>query len=82
MADHYPAKEKLMPGKFDDNETLESMYKFGGSFASALSEAARKADYLNYQKLKFAFPELWEEHEEMAKLHRRKKLFKSANNEC
>lgn len=39
------------------------MYKYGGSFAKAIATAAKVADENNYNKLKQAFPELWERYE-------------------
>ena len=39
------------------------MSKYGGSFAKAIANAAKLADDNNYNKLKQAFPELWERYE-------------------
>ncbi len=44
----------------DDNVILESMYEYGGSFAKAIALAARVADIENYNRLRSAFPDLWE----------------------
>jgi hypothetical protein len=45
--------------KSEEHQTLERMFKFGGSFAMHISQAARHADASNYDKLKKAFPCLW-----------------------
>ena len=42
---------------------IEAMSKYGGSFAKAIANAAKLADEYNYNKLKQAFPELWERYE-------------------
>ncbi len=46
--------------KTHDREVLNAMRKFGGSFAAALAEAAMRADDNNLQRIKDAFPEMWE----------------------
>ncbi len=46
-----------------DHRILEAMSKYGGSFAKAIAKAALLADEHNYNKLKQAFPELWERYE-------------------
>jgi hypothetical protein len=46
--------------KHDDNVILDSMYEYGGSFAKAIALAARVADIENYNRLRAAFPDLWE----------------------
>ena len=46
-----------------DHRILEAMSKYGGSFAKAIAKAALLADDDNYNKLKQAFPELWERYE-------------------
>lgn len=38
---------------------IAAMRKYGGSFVSALGDAALRADDSNLAKLKEAFPELW-----------------------
>ena len=45
---------------------LAMMKKYGGGFASKLADAALYADDSNYEILKDAFPELWEQYEQMA----------------
>ena len=46
-----------------DHRIVEAMSKYGGSFAKAIANAAKVADSDNYNKLKQAFPELWERYE-------------------
>jgi len=43
------------------------MSRFGGSFASALANAFRKADNHNFEILKNAFPDMWEMYNEIGK---------------
>jgi hypothetical protein len=51
---------------YHDIKTLDAMEFYGGSFASAIAQAANRADHSNYARLKSAFPDLWEQHEEIA----------------
>ena len=44
-------------------KAIEFMHRFGGSFVKALAHAAAAADPDNMQKLKAAFPEIWETYE-------------------
>ena len=46
-----------------DSRIIEAMSNYGGSFAIAIAKAAKIADEHNYNKLKQAFPELWERYE-------------------
>lgn len=46
-----------------DLRIIEAMSQYGGSFAKAIANAAKFADNDNYNKLKQAFPELWERYE-------------------
>ena len=46
-----------------DSRIIDAMSKYGGSFAKAIANAAKVADSDNYNKLKQAFPELWERYE-------------------
>ena len=46
-----------------DSRIIEAMSNYGGSFAKAIANAAKVADSENYNKLKQAFPELWERYE-------------------
>lgn len=47
-------------------EIIDTMQKYGGSFARAMSEAFRRADLENFRRLKEAFPELWDQYTQMA----------------
>jgi hypothetical protein len=49
-----------------DYEIIEFMEKYGGSFVKALAECLRRADPINYQKLKTAFSEYFMEYAKMA----------------
>lgn len=49
-----------------DYDTTNAMLNHGGSFAKALAHAATQADPDNLQRLKLAFPELWEKYAAMA----------------
>ena len=46
-----------------DFRIIDAMSQYGGSFAKAIANAAKVADSDNYNKLKQAFPELWERYE-------------------
>lgn len=46
---------------------LENMSRYGGSFVQALAECFRKADNVNFGRLKYAFPDIWEEYENFKK---------------
>ena len=46
-----------------DLRIIDAMSQYGGSFAKAIANAAKLADNDNYNKLKQAFPELWERYE-------------------
>lgn len=46
-----------------DSRIIDAMSQYGGSFAKAIANAAKYADNDNYNKLKTAFPELWERYE-------------------
>jgi plasmid replication initiation protein len=46
-----------------DFRIIDAMSQYGGSFAKAIANAAKVADSDNYNKLKQAFPELWEKYE-------------------
>ena len=47
----------------EDFRIIEAMSKYCGSFAKSIANAAKLADDNNYNKLKQAFPELWERYE-------------------
>ncbi len=55
-----------------DWEIVRTMAKYGGSFARAIAEAADKADPDNLARLKTAFPELWVEYADLARLAKRR----------
>ena len=50
-----------------DYKTVEAMEQFGGSFVQALSVCFRRADHINFKKLKVTFSEYWEQYERMSK---------------
>jgi hypothetical protein len=54
--------------KYSDAQIVESMRTRGGGFESALAEACLQADSWNLRKIKTAFSELWQEHDELLKL--------------
>lgn len=47
--------------------TVEEMEKYGGGFVKALAECLRRADLINFEKLKTTFPEYWVKYDEWAK---------------
>ena len=51
----------------NDLDIIEAMETYGGSFAAALAQAARRADADNLAKIKATWPELWARYAEMAK---------------
>lgn len=53
--------------KTEDLNTITAMSRFGGRFASALANAFLRADGDNFQRLKNAFPEMWEMYSEIGK---------------
>jgi hypothetical protein len=59
-------------GIVSDYEIVAAMQRFGGSFAQALAVAAQRADPENFGRLKMAFPEMWREYEELARLARQR----------
>jgi len=50
----------------EDYKIVEAMEKYGGSFVKALSQCFYSADYINYKKLKDAFPNYWEQYKKIA----------------
>ena len=50
-----------------DFKTVEAMEQYGGSFVKALAVCFHKADAANFIKLKYIFPEYWEQYKEMSK---------------
>lgn len=55
-----------------DYEIVNAMERYGGSFARAIAQAATYADPDNLMRLKLAFPKLWSEYTEMARLSQTK----------
>ena len=51
-------------------EVVLAMETYGGSFVRALAEAINRADENNQQRLRNAFPELFEEYQELARLRK------------
>ncbi len=43
-----------------DAQVIDAMMERGGSFVSALGQAARRADSENLQRIKVTWPEYWE----------------------
>lgn len=50
-----------------DDEMIEAMERYGGSFVQALAQCLWRADANNYQRLEEAFPEYFKEYSNMAK---------------
>lgn len=46
-----------------DNEVVEAMEKYGGSFVKKLAELMRLADPVNFEKLKAMFRNYWQNYE-------------------
>lgn len=53
--------------KTEDLNAITAMSRFGGGFASTLAQAFLRADDDNFQRLKNAFPEMWEMYSEIGK---------------
>ena len=49
-----------------DHVVLETMMRYGGSFAKSLAYAARFADQENLNRIKSTWPELWAKYSAMA----------------
>ncbi|HXU02802.1 MAG TPA: hypothetical protein VN903_17675 [Polyangia bacterium] len=47
---------------------IQAMHRYGGSFAQAIADAFDRADDNNFERLKIAFPELWDEYTDMARI--------------
>jgi hypothetical protein len=47
---------------------VQAMHRFGGSFAKALATAFDHADPENFGRLQQAFPELWDEYIDTARV--------------
>ena len=50
-----------------DDEMIEAMERYGGSFVKALAQCLWSADANNYQRLEQAFPEYFKEYRKMSK---------------
>ncbi len=46
-------------------EVVNTMSLYGGSFVKALAECFRRADRINFVKLREAFPDYWIEYQDM-----------------
>lgn len=47
----------------EENErVIENMEKYGGGFVQALAVCFRRADMINFERLKNTFSEYWEEY--------------------
>jgi len=51
----------------EDHNIISCMKAHGGGFASALAQAALRADSINFERLKAAFPDLWDDFRELHK---------------
>ncbi len=49
-----------------ESKVIEAMEVYGGSFVAALATAFRRADRTNFDRLRGAFPEIWNDYVEMA----------------
>lgn len=47
-------------------KVVEAMEQYGGSFVKCLAKCFWQADHINFEKLKTAFSEYWQQYEEMA----------------
>jgi hypothetical protein len=52
----------------NDYQITDAMMNFGGSFVSMLARTFRCADYVNQQRIKDTWPELWTEYARLAQL--------------
>jgi hypothetical protein len=46
-----------------DRAVIENMERHGGGFVKALAECCRRADPLNFDILKLAFPDYWRDYD-------------------
>jgi hypothetical protein len=51
-----------------DDQIVEAMIVYGGSFVEKLGLAYRQADYINQGRLKRAFPDYWQQYADLASL--------------
>jgi hypothetical protein len=54
-----------------DRDIALAMVTFGGSFVAALGAAWTRADAVNAEKIKAAFPEYWEQYRDLVQLRDR-----------
>lgn len=47
----------------EDFQVVEAMEKYGGSFVKALAQLCHRADPVNLQKIKYTWPDYWEEYQ-------------------
>ena len=52
--------------KYEDIQIIEAMESQGGGFVQSLAACFRKADHINFEKLKNAFPEYWERYKNLS----------------
>lgn len=50
-----------------DEDVVDAMRRFGGSFVQALAQCHRLADAVNKEKIKATWPEYWERYTQTAK---------------
>jgi hypothetical protein len=51
-------------------DVANAMESYGGSFVAALGKALQRADSINAEKIKDAFPEYWKQYAEKGKADR------------
>jgi hypothetical protein len=60
----------MLQVEITDSDTIDAMIRYGGSFAKRLGEAFLAADAQNAATLQAAFPKLWTEYQQAARLHK------------
>jgi hypothetical protein len=63
-------------------KVIEEMELYGGSFVEALATAFRRADQKNFEKLKAAFPEIWNQYQLIADHNMKKAYFMMEKEQC
>ena len=53
-----------------DDDIVRAMEMFGGSFVAGLGQLFHRADRINRERLKVAFPEYWTRYREIAEMKR------------
>lgn len=56
-----------------EEQIVNAMTEYGGSFVQALANAFRKADDGNAERIRLAFPDIWATHTNLARLNYTKK---------